>query len=615
VVRSETGASNKSGDNLDLHITVDVIQDNQEINIAYSLIIRDITEEKRSIEHVEYMNNLLKSVNDISQSIAEESDLDALMQRCCDTLLDSRHYLDISIALLDVNRNRIYPVSHSGEHERLQWQVSLEGEGDAPRCVQSVLKSRSEHIVDNPDQYCSGCEFCTHEKGHQTIVIPMLYQNIPVGVLSVCFREQHEMLVDEAKLLEEVTKDLSIARANILSREALELSEARYALSEVASGVASWDWDLRKGRVFWSETIEPLFGYEPGELPGVYKSFIDVVYPEDQERVQKAINECIEEKKKYDIEHRIVRKDGKVRWVEATGDVILDQNKEPVRLVGIVQDITEWKEKDQELKHERRVIKSIMENTNAMLAYLDNDFNFVYVNEAYASGSGHTEDELIGKNHFELFPDRENQAIFERVRDTGETVKYKDKAFEFPDQPGRGTTYWDWTLAPVCDNEGEVQGLVLSVVETTERKEMEKRIKMVNEKLEYLLKSSPAIIYSARTSKEEDYGATYLSSNVSEIVGFESQDFVDDPGFWLEHVHPGDRDWVLDEVSKVFKKGHHTYEYRFQTRDGKYLWIRDSMRLVRDENGEPIEIVGFWEDITEQKEIEDSDPSRANKIS
>jgi PAS domain S-box-containing protein len=301
--------------------------------------------------------------------------------------------------------------------------------------------------------------------------------------------------------------------------------------------------------------------------------------------------------------------------VEASGDVILDQNKEPVRMVGIVQDITEWKEKDREIKIERRIIKSIMENTNAMLAYLDKDFNFVHANKAYASGSGHTENELIGKNHFELFPDRENQAIFERVRDTGETVKYKDKPFEFPDQPGRGTTYWDWTLAPVSDNEGEVQGLVLSVVETTERKEMEKRIKMVNEKLEYLLKSSPAIIYSARTSKEEDYGATYLSSNVSEIVGFESQDFVDDPGFWLEHVHPGDRDWVLDEVSKVFKKGHHTYEYRFQTKDGKYLWIRDSMRLFRDENGEPIEIVGFWEDITEQKEIEDSDPSRANKIS
>jgi PAS domain S-box-containing protein len=121
------------------------------------------------------------------------------------------------------------------------------------------------------------------------------------------------------------------------------------------------------------------------------------------------------------------------------------------------------------LHKERDILQVIMENTGAQLVYLDTDFNFVKVNSAYARGSGHTAEELIGKNHFAFFPNPENQAIFEKVRDTGEPVQYTAKPFTFADQPERGVTYWDWTLSPVKDASGRVQGLVLSLVDVTEQ--------------------------------------------------------------------------------------------------------------------------------------------------
>jgi hypothetical protein len=68
-----------------------------------------------------------------------------------------------------------------------------------------------------------------------------------------------------------------------------------------------------------------------------------------------------------------------------------------------------------------------------------------------------------------LFPNVENQAIFEQVRDTGQPVEFHAKPFEFPDQPERGVTHWDWTLAPVTDEDGQVEGLVLSLLDVTER--------------------------------------------------------------------------------------------------------------------------------------------------
>jgi PAS domain S-box-containing protein len=135
------------------------------------------------------------------------------------------------------------------------------------------------------------------------------------------------------------------------------------------------------------------------------------------------------------------------------------------------------------LERERNLLQAVMNGArNSHLVYLDPQFNFVRVNEAYARGCGYTPDEMVGKNHFDLYPHAENEAIFARVRDTGEAVEFHDKPFVFPDQPERGTTYWDWTLVPVKDESGRVAGLVLSLVETTERKRAEEALRESEER-------------------------------------------------------------------------------------------------------------------------------------
>jgi PAS domain S-box-containing protein len=120
------------------------------------------------------------------------------------------------------------------------------------------------------------------------------------------------------------------------------------------------------------------------------------------------------------------------------------------------------------LARERDILQAIMESTSTMLAYLDRDFNFVLANSAYVNASGHSREELIGHNHFDLFPNAENQAIFERVRDTGQPVEYHAKPFTYADQPERGVTYWDWTLAPVRTASGQIEGVVLALLDVTQ---------------------------------------------------------------------------------------------------------------------------------------------------
>ena len=134
---------------------------------------------------------------------------------------------------------------------------------------------------------------------------------------------------------------------------------------------------------------------------------------------------------------------------------------------------------------ERDLLQAVMNGAkNSHLVYLDRDFTFVQVNETYAASCGYRPEEMIGKNLFNLYPDSENEAIFARVRDTGEGVTCHDKPFVFPDQPERGVTWWDWTLSPVKESSGLVTGLVFSLVDTTERKLLEEKLRRAKEGLE-----------------------------------------------------------------------------------------------------------------------------------
>jgi PAS domain S-box-containing protein len=145
----------------------------------------------------------------------------------------------------------------------------------------------------------------------------------------------------------------------------------------------------------------------------------------------------------------------------------------PDHFVALFDNVTERKRSEQAHERDRRVLESITRATDVMLVYLDPDFNFVRVNDAYAAACHKRPEDLIGKNHFALYPNEENERIFRRVRESGEPVFFKDKPFEYPDQPERGVTYWDWSLVPVKGSAGSIGGLVFSLRETTKNKQAE----------------------------------------------------------------------------------------------------------------------------------------------
>ncbi len=130
----------------------------------------------------------------------------------------------------------------------------------------------------------------------------------------------------------------------------------------------------------------------------------------------------------------------------------------------------------------QRLIDTIFDSILAHVAYLDRDFNFERVNATYARGSGYRAEDLIGRNHFDLFPSEENLAIFRRVRDTGEPYVVRAKPFDHPSRP-EDTTFWDWWLYPIRSSNGSVQGVVLSLVDVTPLVSARQEVERLNAEL------------------------------------------------------------------------------------------------------------------------------------
>jgi len=142
--------------------------------------------------------------------------------------------------------------------------------------------------------------------------------------------------------------------------------------------------------------------------------------------------------------------------------------------------------------------------------------------------------------------------------------------------------------------------------------ERAKELRATKDRLQFLLSSSPAMIYTSKPYG--DLGATFISENFKDILGYEPRELLENPSFWMDHVHAEDRERIREAEIRVVKEGHGSYEYRFQHKDGTYRWMREEARLVRDGAGNPLEVIGYWIDITDLKRIENELRQRTEDI-
>jgi PAS domain S-box-containing protein len=150
-------------------------------------------------------------------------------------------------------------------------------------------------------------------------------------------------------------------------------------------------------------------------------------------------------------------------------------------------------ERTKEVGEQSRALYSFFKFSITPFVILDRDFNFIRVNEAYAKACQRDVSEFPGHNHFEFYPS-DARGKFEQVVQTKEPFTATARPFTFPDHPEWGTSYWNWTLTPILDKADEVEFLVLSLEDVTERERAEKALKAERQRFNDVLEMLPAYL-------------------------------------------------------------------------------------------------------------------------
>jgi PAS domain S-box-containing protein len=147
-------------------------------------------------------------------------------------------------------------------------------------------------------------------------------------------------------------------------------------------------------------------------------------------------------------------------------------------------------------------------------------------------------------------------------------------------------------------------GLLVTCRDVTESRRSQQAIVAAQERIDRVLGSSPAVLYSFEARGA--YAPTFVSANIERVFGYAAQEYLAGPEFWRQRVHPDDLGRTLAQVDKLLLTGDQHLEYRFRHKDGGWRWVSDDLHLIRDAAGEPAEIVGVWSDITGLKAAEDA---------
>lgn len=221
------------------------------------------------------------------------------------------------------------------------------------------------------------------------------------------------------------------------------------------------------------------------------------------------------------------------------------------------------------------------------------DFKWILANPAAAKMTGRTPHDFLGKQLLVELPGNREVGLFERYVTVIETG-----------MPQEGEFYYDYDgikawFAQVVVKLGD--GFAVTFRDITDRKQAADALLIAQKRLQHLVSYSPAIIYSC---KPDDYTPTFISENITLVLGYSAQEFLEDLHFWENHIHPDDKERLFAELPQLFDLGQHSFEYRFLHKDGTYRWLLDVIKLVRDAQGNPLECIGSMSDITQRKQVE-----------
>jgi len=263
-----------------------------------------------------------------------------------------------------------------------------------------------------------------------------------------------------------------------LIEESLRKSERRLKQAEEISSLGHWEFNLVSNTLYWSDEIYRIFNLEPQEFEASYDAFLEVVHPEDREFVDKTYKDSLKNKTTYDIVHRLLLKDGSIKYVNEKCTTEYDENERPLRSLGIVQDITEHRRAEDTLQENEERYQLLVRCVKDYAIFMITPDGIISSwNEGVQRIKGYSANEIIGKHLSIFYPevDVKRGKIEYELKKARECGKYEDQGWRIKKDGSRFMA--KVIITALYDDNGKLYGYAKVTSDITEQKQAEDVLK------------------------------------------------------------------------------------------------------------------------------------------
>jgi PAS domain S-box-containing protein len=396
--------------------------------------------------------------------------------------------------------------------------------------------------------------------------------------------------IAERKRSENALRETELLKSGLL----LKYNEAQHI-----SKIGSWEWDLKNSQVWWSDETYLIFGTTPRDYHPDFESNSKFIHPDDLEPYGRMFELSFQTGEPLFFECRLIMTDGRLKYCEARGKLIYDEDHNPVSFIGTIADITERKHIEKLLMESEQRFRSYFSLGLLGMAITSVDMKWIEVNDTICSFLGYSSEELMQKTWAELtHPDDINIDVrkFDQVL-KNEIDGYKiDKRFI---RKNGNTIYTELAVRCIRDAENKVMYFVALINDITERKLSEQSLYKLSRRLELALRSSGAGSWDWDIIN----GNIVWSSHMFQLLGLDQQKNIASFDNWRAVLHPEDIELAETRINEALKDHSQlNSDYRVILPSGQIRWINATGEGIYDERGIPVQMAGICTDITERKE-------------
>ncbi len=372
-------------------------------------------------------------------------------------------------------------------------------------------------------------------------------------------------------------------------------SQKRLSFHLEKTPLAAVMWNKNFECLEWNYAAEKIFGFSKDEAIG--QNALKLIVPERaQNQVDTVFTSLLEEGNGKHSINKNITKDGRIIICEWFNTLMLDDDGTPYGVASIAQDITEHRANVRELGFQKGAL-----DEHAIVSIANVKGDITYVNEKFCDVSQYTRDELMGQNHRMLKSGEQDSEFY---ADLWRTISGGDVWKGIVGNKRKdGDIYWvNSTIVPFLDENGKPFQYVSIRTDITKDKKIEKALT----ESESRFNRSQNFANIGTWDWNIKSGALYWSDRISALFGGEEGSIETSYDNFLGAIHPEDRDKVMSAVNACVERDEiYDIEHRVVWLDGTIHWLHESGAVIRDDEGNPVNMLGVVRDITPRKDVED----------